>query len=85
MKKKISIDQIKRYFQKKYLIINKKKQNKENSIGSIARTLLASLLIISFFSISPILIEFKKILQLPLWIMERIRNVGKVKRAATRR
>ena len=60
MKKKISIDQIKRYFQKKYLIINKKKQNKENSIGSIARTLLASLLIISFFSISPILIEFKK-------------------------
>ena len=60
MKKKISIDQIKRYFQKKYLITNKKKQNKENNIGSVARTLLASLLIISFFSISPILIEFKK-------------------------
>ena len=60
MKKKISIDQKKRYFQKKYLIINKKKQNKENSIGSIVRTFLASLLMISFFSISPILIEFKK-------------------------
>tara|TARA_Y100000389_G_scaffold202793_1_gene249230 strand:+ start:1489 stop:2598 length:1110 start_codon:yes stop_codon:yes gene_type:complete len=60
MKKKISIDQIKIFFKKKYLIINKKKQNKENSIGSIARTFLASLLMISFFSISPILIEFKK-------------------------
>ena len=60
MKKKISIDQIKIFFKKKYLIITKKKQNKENSIGSIARTFLASLLMISFFSISPILIEFKK-------------------------
>ncbi|MDC1245325.1 glucosaminidase domain-containing protein [Pelagibacteraceae bacterium] len=59
-KKKFSVDQIKRYFKKQYLTISKKKQNKENNIGSIARTLLASLLIISFFSISPIIIEFTK-------------------------
>ena len=47
---------------KKYLLINKKKQNKkeEGNIGSISRTLLASILIISFFSISPIVIEFTK-------------------------
>jgi len=63
MKKKLSsIDQIKKYFKKQYLIISKKKPNekKENNIGSISRTLLASLLIISFFSISPIVVEFAK-------------------------
>ena len=63
MKKKLFlIDQIRKYVRKQYLIIIKKKQNEknENNIGSISRTLLASLLIISFFSISPIIIEFKK-------------------------
>ena len=39
-------------------MIRKKKRNEEENIGSIARTLLASLLIISFFSISPIIIDF---------------------------
>ena len=61
MKKKlITIDQIKKYWNKKKFIKSKKKQNDENNIGSIARTLLASLLIISFFSISPIIIDFTK-------------------------
>ena len=61
MKKKLpSIDQVKKYFKKQYLIISKKKPNekKESNIGSISRTLLASLLIISFFSISPVVVEF---------------------------
>ena len=48
-----------KYFKKKYLTIKKKKYV-ENDVGSIARTLLASLLIISFFSISPIFIELTK-------------------------
>jgi len=59
-KKKFLINQIKKYFKKEYLISNKKRQNEENNIGNIARTLLASLLVISFFSISPIIIEFTK-------------------------
>ena len=61
MKKKLfKINQIKRYFNNRYLIIKKTKKNEESNIGSIARTLLASLLIISFFSISPIIIDFTK-------------------------
>jgi Bax protein len=61
MKKKyFSFDQIKKSFKKRYLTIEKKKQSEENNLGSIVRTLLSSLLIISFFSISPILIEFSK-------------------------
>ncbi|MDC1139456.1 glucosaminidase domain-containing protein [Candidatus Pelagibacter sp.] len=61
MKKKLFlIDQIRRYFKKQYLIVRKKKKNEkeESNIGSISRTFLSSLLIISFFSISPIVIEF---------------------------
>jgi len=70
MKKKLFlINQIKKYFKKQYLIIkkqyliiSKKKLNekKESNIGSISRTLLASLLIISFFSISPVVVEYAK-------------------------
>jgi len=56
-KKNFLIDKIKKYFQNQYLTINKKKQDK-NNIESISRTFLASLLIISFFSISPIIIQF---------------------------
>jgi len=61
MKKNLfSINQIKKYFKRQYLNIHKKKQNEENNIGSMARTFLSSLLIISFFSISPIIIDFTK-------------------------
>ncbi|WP_415300045.1 glucosaminidase domain-containing protein [Candidatus Pelagibacter sp. Uisw_134_02] len=60
MKKNFYIfNQMNKYFKKKYLTIKKKKYV-ENDVGSIARTLLASLLIISFFSISPIFIELTK-------------------------
>ena len=61
MKKKIFlIDLIKKYLNKKYLTLNKKKQieNNKSDIGNISRTLLASLIIISFFSVSPIVVEF---------------------------
>ena len=63
MKKKLySINEMSKYFKRKYLIISRKKKDekKESNIGSISRTLLASLLIISFFSISPVIIEFAK-------------------------
>ena len=63
MKKNLfSIDQLKRYFEKKYLIISKQKKNEKetNSAGNIARVILTSLLVISFFSISPVIIEFTK-------------------------
>jgi len=63
MKKNLfSIDQQKRYFKKKYLIISKQKKNQKviNIYLSIARVILTSLLVISFFSISPVIIEFTK-------------------------
>ena len=61
MKKKLFIiNQIKRYFNKKYSIIKKTKKKEESGIGSIARTILASLIIMSFFTISPIIIDFTK-------------------------
>ena len=58
MKKKIfSINQIIKYLKKQDFIIN---QKKINIIGNISRTFLASLTIISFFFISPIIVEFTK-------------------------
>ena len=61
MKKKIlSVNQIRKYLKKQYLLTSKRKQNEESNTGSIVRTLFASLLIISFFSISPVVIEFTK-------------------------
>ena len=58
MKKKLSsINQLKKNFKQKYLILNQKKQS---NAGSLSRTFLASLLIISLFSISPVVIEFTK-------------------------
>ena len=61
MKKKLFIiNQIKKFFDKKNFIIKKIKKSEESNAGSIARTLLASLLIISFFTISPIIINFTK-------------------------
>ena len=63
MKKKLfTIDQLERYFKKKYLVIKKIKKNEkeESNIGSISRTFLAALMVISFFSINPRIIEFTK-------------------------
>jgi len=56
-----SINKIRKYLKKKSFIINQKKTaNEENDTGNIARTFLASLIIISFFFISPIVVEFIK-------------------------
>jgi len=52
---------IKKNLNKKNFKRNKKKNNqKESNIGNISRTFLASLLIMSFFSISPIVVDFVK-------------------------
>ena len=61
-KNSFSTDQIKEYLKKKYLLISKQKKNEKesNSAESITRVILSSLLIISFFSISPFIIEFTK-------------------------
>jgi len=59
-KKLLQSNKIRRYFKKKYLTISKKKQSEETNLGSIARTLLASLVVISFFIISPMIIDFTK-------------------------
>ena len=56
-----SIFEIKKYLNKKGFIIRKKINNKnKNNIESISRTFLASLVIIFFFSITPIIVEFTK-------------------------
>ena len=58
--KSLSIDQIRKYLKKKGFTINKKKNEKEESnIGAISRTFLSSLIIISFFFIIPLFINFK--------------------------
>ena len=62
MKKKLfSINPIRKYLKKNIFIINQKKIiKKENNFGNISRAFLASLIIMSFFFISPIVIEFSK-------------------------
>ena len=56
-----SIFKIRKYLNKEGFVIRKKKNNtKESNIANISRTFLASLTIISFFFISPIIIEFTK-------------------------
>ena len=56
-----SINKIRKYLKKKgFNISQKKTANEENDTGNIARTFLASLIIVSFFFISPIVVEFIK-------------------------
>jgi Bax protein len=60
-KKEFLINQIIKYLKKHSFIISQKKIEKgENNIVNVARVFLASLIIISFFFISPIAIEFTK-------------------------
>ena len=61
-KNKISIIEIKKYLSKKgFNIIKKEKtQSAKSNLGSFARAFLGSLIIISFFFISPIILEFTK-------------------------
>jgi Bax protein len=59
IKNKISIKEVKNYLKKKGFII-KKKQNEQNNLGSISRTFLSCIVIISIFSITPLIINFTK-------------------------
>ena len=59
--KTFSINKIRKYLKKKGFIISQKKNaNKENNTGNITRTFLASLIIVSLFFISPIVVGFIK-------------------------
>ena len=62
MKKKVfSINTITSYLKKQNYIIRQKKNNKEeNNIENLARTFLASIIIIITFFVSPIIVEFAK-------------------------
>jgi len=59
IKSKISIIEIKRYLKKKGFEVSKKKKE-EDSIGTLSRTFLTSLIIISIFFIAPLAIELTK-------------------------
>ncbi len=58
----ISILEIKNFLQKKGFVISKKKERekKENNYGSLSRTFLTSLIIMSVFFISPLINELRK-------------------------
>jgi Bax protein len=62
MKKKIlSINPIRKYLKKQAFMISQKKNTKEeNNIGNISRAFLTSLVIMSFFYVSPIVVKFLK-------------------------
>ena len=59
-KNKTVIDEVQKYIKnKKFNLTKKNKFNlKENNLGSISRTFLASLIIISIFFVSPIIVKF---------------------------
>ena len=60
-KKKITIAEIQKYLRKKGLTISKKNNNVEdNSLEILSKTLLSCLIIISFFFISPMIVDFSK-------------------------
>ena len=59
-KNDISINEVKRYLKKKGFVINKKKLTIENNFGTIAKTFLSCLVIISIFSITPLVLNFTK-------------------------
>ena len=57
----ISFLEIKNFIKKSGFVVNKKKNKKqEGSFGSLAQTLITSIIIISIFSITPFVIEIKK-------------------------
>ena len=61
MKNQITILEIKKYLKKKGLVISKKKSEKEeNNFSALAKTFLISLIIISFFFITPLVIDLTK-------------------------
>jgi Bax protein len=62
MRNTISIVEIKKYLKNKGFVVSKKilNKNKEGSFGALSRTFLTSLIIISIFFITPLVIEFTK-------------------------
>ena len=60
-KNKVVIDEVQKYIKKKTFTITKKNKFnlKNNDLGSLSRTFFASLVIVSVFFISPIIIKFK--------------------------
>ena len=62
MKKNISILEVKKYLKEKGFIVSKKRLDKNNNINffNLSKTFLTSLMIISFFFISPLIIDFTK-------------------------
>ena len=61
-KNKISVIEIQKYLSKKgfYVIKKEKTQSAKSNLGSLARAFFGSLIIISFFFISPIVLDFTK-------------------------
>ena len=49
-----------KYLKQRSFTISKKKSEKKSNIGAISRTLLSSLVIISIFSVTPLIVEFTK-------------------------
>ena len=62
MKNKISILEIKKFLQKKGFVIRKQRKIKKEgtNLGSLPRTFLTSLIIISIFFFTPLVIDFTK-------------------------
>ena len=59
--KTLSIFEIKKYLNKKGFVISpKKKEKKETNLSAISRTALSSLIVISFFSVTPLFFDFTK-------------------------
>ena len=55
---KISILEIQKYLKKKGFNVSKESKNNKESLGSLSRTFISSLIIISIFSILPTILEF---------------------------
>jgi len=60
MKKKYSIFEIKKYLNKKGFIVKKKIKIQDSGLNNLSRTFLSSLMIISFFFITPLAINLSK-------------------------
>ena len=60
-KNTFSIHQIKKYLNEKGFVVSKKKKEKKvSNLGTVSRTFFSSLIIISIFSITPLVINFTK-------------------------
>ena len=62
MKNQISLLEIKKFLKSKGFVLNKKKENRKqkNNLGSLSRTFLTSLIIVSIFFITPLVMDLTK-------------------------